>query len=183
MDDNELIAALAGGDDMALRELFSRHAPWIAARLRSVLPAAEVEDVLQETFLGAWRGAAGYRGEGAGGWLWGIARRQAALWLRRRGRADAVLAALAAADDPPCPDPADAAVARAELAHAIRALGAEGSAHRETWRLMYVEERPVAEVAELMCVPAGTVKSRAHQVRRLMRAALRRGPASEGGRL
>jgi len=37
MDDNELIAALAGGDDMALRELFSRHAPWIAARLRSSL--------------------------------------------------------------------------------------------------------------------------------------------------
>jgi DNA-directed RNA polymerase specialized sigma24 family protein len=99
VDDNELIAALAGGDDTALRELFSAHAPWIAARLRAVLPAAEVEDVLQETFLGAWRGAAGYRGEGVGGWLWGIARRQAALSLRRRGRAEAVLAALAAADD------------------------------------------------------------------------------------
>ena len=183
MDDNDLIAALAGGDDTALRELFSRHAPWLAARLRSVLPAAEVEDVLQETFLGAWRGAAGYRAEGAGGWLWGIARRQAALWLRRRGRAEAVLAALAAADDPAGVDPADAAVARAELADAIRALGAAGSAHRETWRLIYVEQRSVAEAAELMGVPVGTVKSRAHRVRRLMRAALRRGPASEGGRL
>jgi hypothetical protein len=28
MDDNELIAALAAGDDAALRELFTRHAPW-----------------------------------------------------------------------------------------------------------------------------------------------------------
>jgi len=74
-------------------------------------------------------------------------------------------------------------VARVELADAIRALGAEGGAHRETWRLMYVEQRSVAEVAELMGVPVGTVKSRAHHVRRLMRAALRRGPASEGGRL
>ena len=61
MDDDELIAAVAGGDDAGLRELFSRHAPWLAARLRGVLPAAEVEDVLQETFLAVWRGAGGYR--------------------------------------------------------------------------------------------------------------------------
>ena len=47
MDDDALIAAVARRDDTALRELFSRHAPWLAARLRGVLPAAEVEDVLQ----------------------------------------------------------------------------------------------------------------------------------------
>jgi len=58
MDDAELIAAVAGGDDAALRELFVRHAPWLAARLRSVLPAADTEDVLQETFLAVWRGRA-----------------------------------------------------------------------------------------------------------------------------
>jgi hypothetical protein len=58
MDDDELIAAMAGGDDAGLRELFSRHAPWLAARLRGVLPAAEVEDVLQETF--GWTGPMAY---------------------------------------------------------------------------------------------------------------------------
>src|SRR6266567_2359458 len=51
MDDDELIAAVARGDDAGLPELFSRHAPWLAARLCGVLPAAEVEDLLQETFL------------------------------------------------------------------------------------------------------------------------------------
>ena len=40
MDDDELIASLAGGDDMALRQLFDRHAPWLAARLRKALPPA-----------------------------------------------------------------------------------------------------------------------------------------------
>ena len=96
MDDDALIAAVARHDDTALRELFSRHAPWLAARLRAVLPAAEVEDVLQETFLAVWRGAAGYRPAGsAGGWLWGIARRQAAMWLRRRGPAALLLPAAA----------------------------------------------------------------------------------------
>jgi RNA polymerase sigma-70 factor (ECF subfamily) len=182
MDNDELIAAVAGGDDVALRELFARHAPWMAARLRAVLPAADVEDVLQETFLAVWRGASGYRSEGAGGWLWGIARRQGAMWLRRRGHPEWLLAALVAADGRHPADPAEAALSRAELAEAVAALGPEGSPHRETWRLMYVEERTVAEVAELMGVPAGTVKSRAHQARRLMRAALRRHePISDGG--
>ena len=89
MDDDDLLARVAAGDDTALRELFGRHAPWLAVRLRAVLPAADVEDVLQETFLAAWRGARGYRPQGAcGGWLWGIARRQAALLLRRRGLAE-----------------------------------------------------------------------------------------------
>ena len=47
---------------------------------------------------------------------------------------------------------------------------------------MYVEDRTVAEVAQLMGVPAGTVKSRAYHVRRLMRTALRRDePLPDGG--
>jgi RNA polymerase sigma-70 factor (ECF subfamily) len=62
MDDDELIAALAAGDDTALRELFARHAPWLAARLRAALPPPDVEDVLQETFLAVWKGAGGYQG-------------------------------------------------------------------------------------------------------------------------
>jgi RNA polymerase sigma-70 factor, ECF subfamily len=183
MDDDALIAAVARHDDTALRELFSRHAPWLAARLRRLLPAAEVEDVLQETFLAVWRGAAGYRPEGsAGGWLWGIARRQAALWLRRRGPAELLLPALLAADGRSSGDPAEAALSRVDLARAVSALGPEGGPARETWRLMYVEDKSVADVAELMGVSAGTVKSRAHRVRRLMRAALgRHEPVREGG--
>src|SRR6266700_7004862 len=92
MDDDELIAAMAAGDDAALRELFFRHAPWLAARLRVVLPAADVEDVLQETFLAVWRGAGGYRPHGTPrAWIWVIARNQAALLLRKRGPATAAL--------------------------------------------------------------------------------------------
>ena len=187
MDDDELIAAMAGGDDTALRELFARHAPWLAARLRPILPAAEVEDVLQESFLAVWRGARGYRPEGSpGGWLWGITRRQAALWLRRRGPDGLPLAALAGHrgngghGGQHASDPAEAAVSRAELAEAVRALGPEGSTTQEVWRLMYVEDRTVSEVAGLMGVPEGTVKSRAHRVRQLMRAGLRQ-PVRDGG--
>ncbi len=188
MDDDDLVARIAAGDDAALRELFGRHAAWLAARLRALLPAADVEDVLQETFLAAWRGASGYRPQGAcGGWLWGIARRQAALLLRRRnpsGQAEIALPADFGSDQLAAgrqADPAETALARAELAVAVAALGPAGSPEREVWRLMYEQDRPVAEVAELLGVPPGTVKSRAHRARRLLRAVLRDDPAAEGG--
>jgi RNA polymerase sigma-70 factor, ECF subfamily len=179
MDDDELIVRVADGDDVALRELFSRHAPWLAARLRAVLPAPDVEDVLQETFLAAWRGAAAYTPHGtAGGWLWGIARRQAALVLRHRGPATVPLP-----DSGPgsAEDPAEAVLARAELAAAMTALGAPGGPEREVWQLLYLEDRTVAEVAALTGAPEGTVKSRAHRARRLLRAALRGATNVEGG--
>ena len=184
MNDTDLLARVAAGDDAALRELFRLHAPWLAARLRTALPtAADAEDVLQETFLAMWKGAPGYRPDGpVGGWIWGIARRQAALFLRRRGPATLSLLDLDPGPaDRATDDPADAVLARAEITEALAALGPEGSADREVWRLMYVEDRAVAEVAELMGVPQGTVKSRAHRARRLLRVALGVGPAAERG--
>jgi RNA polymerase sigma-70 factor (ECF subfamily) len=176
MDDDGLIALIAAGDDGALRALFSRHAPWLASRLRAVLPAADVEDVLQETFIAVWRGSAGYRPDGsAGGWLWGIARRQAALLLRRRGPAVAVLQSQVVPGHNDASDPAETVLARADLDRAVATLGPPGGAEREVWRLLYVEDRPVAEVAELTGVPPGTVKSRAHRARQRLRAALQAG--------
>ncbi len=182
MDDEELVACVAAGDDAALRELFSRHAPWLAARLRSVLAASDVEDVLQETFLAVWTGARRYRPQSPpAAWIWGIARRQAALFLRRRGPAALLLPAVVAEDGQRATDPAEAALSRAQITDAVTALGPEGSPDRDVWQLMYVEDRPVAEVAQLMGIPEGTVKSRAHRARRLLRAALGGHPAAEGG--
>lgn len=181
MDDDELITRLAGGDDRALRELFDGYAPILAARLRAMLPPSDVEDVLQETFLAAWKGAASFQPPDpagtskAGAWLWGIARRQAALLLRRRGPAHAPLAeglslnAAGISGDHGLADPAETVAAQAGLASAVSTLS---PAEHEVWRLMYVEDRPLAEIAELMGVPVGTVKSRAHRARRLLRAAL-----------
>jgi RNA polymerase sigma-70 factor, ECF subfamily len=166
MDDDELIAALAAGDDAALRELFTRHAPWLAARLRTVLPPPDVEDVLQETFLAVWKGARAYRPRGTPrAWLWVIARNQAALLLRKRGPVTELLA-----ETPQTGlDPADAAMARIDIAAALAGLA---SLEADVLYRIYVEDRPVAEVAALLGVPAGTVKSRAHRARRLLRVAL-----------
>jgi RNA polymerase sigma-70 factor (ECF subfamily) len=144
-----------------------------------MLSANDVEDVLQETFLAAWRGAAMYEARGAaGGWLWVIARRQAGMWLRGRGpdAADAQLLT----ELPAAQDVAQAAVACADLATARESLGRDGGPDREVWRLLFVEDQPVAQVAAVLGVPAGTVKSRAFRIRRQMRRALT-GRAMQGG--
>ena len=170
MDDDELIANVASGDDTALRQLFDRHAPWLAARLRKALPPDDVEDVLQETFLAVWENAGTYQPRGTpAAWFWVIARNQAALLLRKRGPATQTLLD----EGGPVSDPAEAAATRTALdVAAAAALGPPGCPDREVWRLMYEEDRPVAEVAELMGVPEGTVKSRARRARRLLRSAL-----------
>jgi RNA polymerase sigma-70 factor (ECF subfamily) len=182
VDDDGLIAAVAAGDDAALRELFERHAPWLAARLRRRLAAADVEDVLQETFLVVWRDAARYQPQGSGGaWLWGIARRQAALLLRRRGPSLEVLGPVVGGESGLAGDPAQVAVDRVELAEAFGALGPDGTELREVSQLLFVDDRSVTEVAALTGVPLGTVKSRAFRARRLLRAALGSRGAAEGG--
>ena len=72
-------------------------------------------------------------------------------------------------------DTATAATSKAVLARALATLGPEGTAQRELVRLVFVEDRSVADVAHLLGVPEGTVKSRVFAVRRLLRAALRGG--------
>ena len=168
--DTELLAAVAAGDERALRALYERHAGWLAIRLRRALPPAAVEDVMQETFVAAWRGAKRFQGAGeVGGWLWGIARRQAALWARREGRVELVLdEALHRATD----DPASAAASRTDVERAFDTLGPRGSPARNLARMVLVEDRPLAEVARELDVPVGTVKSRLHKLRQQLQIAL-----------
>ena len=168
MGDEHLIKAVAAGDDKALRELFRRHAPWVAARLRRAMPAHGVEDVLQETFIAVWRGARGYRADAvAGAWIWGIARRQSALWARKNGRPEPILEPLGETDDP-----AGRAAGSVDLGRALAKLGVE---QRELARMIFVEDRSVADVAATLGIPTGTVKSRVYKLRKLLRASLLEG--------
>lgn len=167
IDDNELLHKVAAGDHGALRELFERHAAWVAVRLRRTLPPDAVEDVVQETYIAVWRGAARYTGDGAvGAWIWGIARRQAAMWARSNHRPLPIL------DPVTTSDPEHEAVRSVDLATAMAALGPAGEEHRELVRMVYLEDRPLADVANELGIPAGTVKSRLFRARNLLKNAL-----------
>lgn len=171
--DLDLIRAVAAGDERALRAIYEANAPWLAVRLRRSLPVSAVEDVLQETFLAVWRGAHRFTGSGElGGWLWGIARRQAAMWLRSHGRIDASFNELSGSSRELGIDPSRQAIARIELRQAMAAAGAPGSQSRDLARRVFLEEQPLVEIAAELDVPAGTIKSRVFNLRQRMKQAL-----------
>ncbi len=178
--DDDLMLAIASGDELALRVLYERHARWIATRLRRSLPVSAVEDVLQETFLAAWRGAARFQRTGeVGAWLWGISRRQAALWGRSHGRPDLALDEQTSLMPPgSSDDPAQIAIRRVQIQQAFAASGPEGSMPRELARKVFLDDRSLVDVAADLNIPVGTVKSRVHKLRQVMRAAT--GKESDG---
>jgi RNA polymerase sigma-70 factor (ECF subfamily) len=171
-DDARLLRAVAGGDQSALRELYHRHATWLFVRLvRRCNDEDLVADVLQDTFLGVWRGAAAWRGDGdVAAWIWGIGLRRLVSRLRG-GRA-------------PTPVPAeqiDAAGGEAASAEEAVLLGVEHGDLGVALRRMSPELRAVVqatvldglstrEAARLLNIPQGTVKSRVRKAKELLRS-------------
>ena len=86
--DQALVARVLDGDDGAFAELYRRHQPVLSRRLLRVLGhLPDVEDVLQVTFVAAYRSLSRYQPERPfAPWLSGIAFRQVASHLRRARR-------------------------------------------------------------------------------------------------
>jgi RNA polymerase sigma-70 factor (ECF subfamily) len=87
-DEHQLAVALRRGETLAWEALYDAHAArvWECVARRVGPSAAEVADIVQETLLAAARSAHTFDPERGSlwGWLSGIARRQAALFYRRR---------------------------------------------------------------------------------------------------
>ena len=152
---------MARGDRRALEILYRRHSPWMAGRLAAATSSRDVaEEALQDAFMGAWRAARTYRGQGdVAAWLWGIARRRLVSLSRKRTDIPEQLVA---------PDVAgvDEIVLSREEAMRVR----EAVAHlphdqRAAIEGVVFQDRPIAEVARSSGVPIGTIKSRLHRAR------------------
>ncbi len=179
-DDRELMRRAAVGDRAAFASLVERHRAAVF-RLAGVLtrsPAA-AEDVLQETFLAALRGASGYRGDApVKSWLFTIARHAASRLARRADQVPAeqrTLEALGAAAGWGQPD-VEAIVAAAEeraaLADALAALAPDD---REVLVLRDLEGRSGEDTARVLGLSLAAMKSRLHRARLHLAAALRQG--------
>lgn len=177
--DAELICAAAEGSAPAFDRLVERHQSAVYRFARALVadPAA-AEDVLQETFLAAWRHAATYRGEASvRGWLLTIARHQAFRLRRARPLEPAeeaplerlALAAGFATEGGP-ERAAMAAQRRERVAAALAALSAE---EQEVLLLRDVEEFSGDETAGTLGVTLPAMKSRLHRARLHLAARLR----------
>jgi RNA polymerase sigma-70 factor, ECF subfamily len=159
--DADLVRRVAAGDTTALVALYQRHGHAVLAQI--VLAVGDrmlAEEVLQDTMLAAWRGAASFRGDcRVRSWLIAIALRQARDRLRRR-RVDSVTDDILAGWPSAEPGPEDLTLGRAEATVVADAVGGLGARHREILGLVYGADLSLADAADALGVPLGTVKSR-----------------------
>lgn len=162
--DSALLARMSGGDEGALAALYDRWSDRIhSLAVHMVRDARDAEDIVEETFWQAWRGAARYdatRGN-VGTWLLTICRSRALDRLRSRRRRPEHLSI---DDAPPTAAPEAAAIdamVTSETGGIVRAALAELPVEqRQTLELAYFRGLSQSEIAEKTGQPLGTVKTR-----------------------
>ncbi len=171
----ELILRVANSADrQAFEQLFRHFAPRVKAYLmRAGTDAGLAEEIAQETLLAVWR-KAGYfdpARAGASTWIFTIARNLRIDRARRNGNAtqSADDAALETAPEP-IADELIAAAERDELVRrVVKDLPPEQS---QIVKLSFFSETPQTEIAEMLGIPLGTVKSRVRLAMARLRKAL-----------
>ena len=180
-EDADLLARSAGGDTRAFEVLVARHGGPVLRFLRSLGAGADAEDLVQETFLAAWRSAARFRNEGSvRSWLFTPARRRAHRAWRR---------AASERDNQPLSELAEAAGwghsgLRADLETRLtdrllldQALERLAPADRASLLLVDAEGLSLAEAAQALDLSLPAMKSRLHRARLRLAAQLRPGEA------
>lgn len=187
-DEHVLLAQIARGDEEALHQLYLAYRPRLRRYLWHQLDgdAAGVEEALQDVFLAVWRSAGRYRAEArVSTWVFQIAH-YVALGARRRSvRRSQVLRieppedeTQAAAGWHEAADETwdDAVLNRLSLGDA---LGRLSSSHRAVLILVFQHGFSLEEVARILDVPTGTVKSRVSYARKALLRALCAAPVEE----
>lgn len=157
-----LVARLHAGEDAAYRECYQQHAPALLRVLERVLKnRARAEEVLQETFVAAFRAIGEFRGETKlFTWLAGIGVRRALNEIRSDARRTK--------NQPPPPDeghsPEPWLADRDETRKVLALLDAMEPAKRAAL-LLQAQGHTAAEIAEITGEPRGTILSRIARAR------------------
>jgi RNA polymerase sigma-70 factor (ECF subfamily) len=165
--DEALIAAIAQGDKRALQVLFGRHNVRVYRFvLRFLNDEAAAEDMVSEVFFDVWRQAERFeRRSQVSTWLLGIARNKALSALRRRST-EQLDEEVAEFIEDPSDNPEVTMQKRQQSSVLQGCLTQLSPAHREIVDLVYYHEKTVEEVAEIIGVPANTVKTRMFYARK-----------------
>ncbi len=174
LSDAELLALVARQEEPALRELVERHSAWLRLRLQRRTPDGDlVAEALQATFVGVWKGAASFRGDGdVGAWLWGIAIRQLASLLRKRAQPTPVLGRVLSALSSTVRSAEDELLVTMEYGPVGDALQNLSPELRQVLQATVIDGLSTREAAHLLGIPQGTVKSRTRLARSKLREQL-----------
>ena len=157
-----LVARLCAGEEPAYRELYDAHAPRLRRLVgRMVGEPALADELVQETFIAAFRNLRGYRFEAAlSTWLTRIAVHHALNAQRSRARRLAHARAEAFEASSHEPDPA-----RQDLARRVMALVDRLDPPKRLAMLLVAEGHTAAEIAAITDEPRGTILSRLSRAR------------------
>lgn len=172
--DEDLMIAFCSGDRAAFEELFARYreAIWRFFR-RRVSDPERAEELAQDTFLGVLQGARRYEPRATfRSYLFSIAF-NVLLASRRKSRREA-------ADELGAIDPPAASVDPAAVLWVKQALAELDAPDREVLMLREYDALSYEEIAVLMSVPIGTVRSRLFRARVALRARLAGQPQRQG---
>jgi RNA polymerase sigma-70 factor (ECF subfamily) len=180
VDDHRLIAECLKGRTAAFGELMRRHQDRLYNTVFRMLHSAEdAQDVVQEAFLHAYQSLDSFKGDAQFfTWLCRIAM-NTAISLRRKRRAVVPIEAgpngESGIDPPDESDEADPShgMAQAEQGRRIhQALGRLSGEHRSVLVMKDMEGLKYEQMADLLGVPIGTIRSRLHRARLELRAIL-----------
>ena len=130
-------------------------------------------DIVQDTFINAARHIAGLRDDAKfGSWLFGIAHQKCIQRWRKQGREAAALEELAAAGGEFKDDPAELLIREEQEAAFMKLLRRLPVEQRSALVLHFVEDFPLEEIARITETQLGTVKSRLHYARKVLRKLL-----------
>ena len=167
-----LITAARNGDATAFQSLYREHAERVRRLVeRWVSDPAAVDDLCQESWLRAFRGLDGFRGDSEfGTWIHTIVRNVVTSRGRTRQRRGELLEE---SWHPPSSTPPDPVELRVDLRRAVNAL--PPGMRRVLW-LHDVEGWTHADIAAALGVAEGTSKSQLFKARARVRETLRRSP-------
>jgi RNA polymerase sigma-70 factor (ECF subfamily) len=156
------LAEVAKGDDAAFRAVYDQTAAAVFGVVRRILrDPAQSEEVMQEVMLEVWRTAARFDASvgSANAWIMTLAHRRAVDRVRSEERAAArELRAVSASIE--YDEVSDTALTSLEHERVRRCLGGLTDLQRESVTLAYYGGYSYREVAQLLGVAVGTVKTR-----------------------
>jgi RNA polymerase sigma-70 factor, ECF subfamily len=183
--DAAIVRAVAGGDQLAVADLYERHAGSVYGMAVSILRDSNLaQDVTQEVFVRLWTRARTFdsRRGTVLAWLVSVARNLAIDELRRQRRRTEGADRLARdAELSEQEDPEVLLEWRWDSGRVREAVAELSAVQRQTVQLVYVQGFTLAEAAARLGVPAGTVKSRLHSALLSLRASL--GEETRAGRV